>query len=160
MRVFSVAFLILISLSFEVAAYDHGDEGEPETSARTMSDTLRVWQSLGSISGFKYEYQRRQEGVGLAGHNIKEILSENPEALREADTFAKYQVPTFFASLISAALGYGLAIDNEGAIYIGVGGLIVSFIFDQIGYSHLKKSVKIYNEGLNRSYRVALPKKS
>ena len=158
MRVFSVALLILISLSVEVAAYDHGNQSELKISARTMSDTLRVWQSLWSISGFKYEYQGRQEGVGLAGHNIKEILSENLEALREADTFAKYQVPTFFASLISAAaLGYGLAIDNEGAIYIGVGGLIVSFIFDQIGYSHLKKSVRIYNKGLNRSYRVALP---
>jgi len=150
MRALSVALLMLIGFSAEIAASDSKHDLESETYYRHANDTLRVWQSLWAMSGFKYEYHGFEEGVGFAGNNIKEILVVNPEALREANTFAKYQVPTFFTSLASmAAVGYGLAIDNETAIYVGAVGLVVSFVFDQIGYSHLKKSAKIYNEGLD-----------
>jgi len=113
------------------------------------TDTLRVWQSGWAMSGFKYEYHGYENGVGFAGRNIKPILSENPEALREANTFAKYQVPTFFTTLVSAAaLGWGIGTKEETYIYVGIGGIVVSFVFDQIGYSHLKKAVSIFNAGL------------
>jgi len=151
MKVLTVALLMIVSLSTQTVADDRGEERGHETISGTMGDKLRVWQSFWAMSGFKYEYHGFEEGVGFAGNNIKEILVVNPEALREANTFAKYQVPTFFTSLASmVAVGYGLATDNESAIYVGAAGLVVSFIFDQIGYSHLKKSVKIYNKGLNR----------
>jgi len=55
---------------------------------------------------------------------------------------------TFISAIVSAGvLGWGTGSDNHDLVYIGLKGLVVSLVFDQIGYSHLKKGVEIYNEG-------------
>lgn len=149
MRIVVASALILILISLDVRAAEHGYGVEATTGQRTINDTLRVWQSGWALTGFKFEYFGHEDGVGFAGRNIKKILSVNPEALREVNTFAKYQVPTFFTTLVfGGTLGWGIGSKNGRLILIGVGGTVVSFIFDQIGYSHLKKAASIFNEGL------------
>jgi len=66
--------------------------------------------------------------------------------MREGEVFGRYQVPTFVVSLTSAVLiGAGLVRDRDELIYAGLGGFAVSFVIDQIGYSHLKKAARMYN---------------
>jgi len=149
MKLLFAYFIVLILISADVGAVADEDGFSADTSSSAENEALRVWQSGWAISGFKFAYHGYENGVGFGGRNIKRIVSGNPEALREVNTFAKYQVPTFFTTLISAAaLGWGLGTKDERFIYIGAGGIVVSFIFDQIGYSHLKKAVRLYNEGL------------
>lgn len=149
MKIFVASILTLIVFSLNVRAAEHGYETDTAPSQVTSSDTLRVWQNFWALTGFKYAYRGHEEGVSFAGGNIKEIVAANPDALREANTFGKYQAPTFIATLaFAAALGWGIGSKNDTLIVISSGGIVVSFIFDQIGYSHLKKAVSIYNEGL------------
>src|SRR6059036_2493450 len=72
-------------------------------------DTLRVWQSFSSLTGFGYQYREQKGDVGLGGFKIKAIVKNDPSALREARTFGRFEVPTFFTSLASGAvLGAGV----------------------------------------------------
>ena len=149
MRLLVANFILLILISVDTGAVAKEDGFGTDTGSRGTSEALRVWQSGWALSGFKFDYHGYENGVGFGGRNIKRIVSGNPEALREVNTFAKYQVPTFFTTLISAAaLGWGLGTKDERFIYIGAGGIVLSFIFDQIGYSHLKKAARLFNEGL------------
>ena len=148
----TLTMLILLTLT---AAPSHGQQ-----VAAAPADTLRVWQSLWSTTGFKYQHGPRKGDVGLGGYAVKGIVQDDPAALHEAEVFGRYQVPTFFLSLASAvAIGAGLAKDRSELIYAGIGGLAVSFAFDQVGYSHLKKAARTYNASKSSGAAAALSDK-
>jgi hypothetical protein len=137
------AALALALLLGTAAAPSHGQPG-----TAVFSDSLRVWQSPWCTTGFKYQHGAEKGDVGFAGARVKQIVHGNEAALREAEAFARFQVPTFYTSIASAiAIGFGLGNENGELLYVGIGGLAISIAFDQIGYSHLRKSVRIYNAG-------------
>ncbi|MDH3215837.1 MAG: hypothetical protein OEN01_06030 [Candidatus Krumholzibacteria bacterium] len=142
-------FACVILVSFTLVQPCYGDDSavESQSQVATPSDSLRVWQSLFSLTGFKYEYDAHKGDVGMGGSKVKEIVRGNQEAFREVQLFGRFQVPSFFITVISAGVaGWGVGSDNESLIYGGLGGVVVGFIIDQIGYSHLKKGVRVYND--------------
>jgi hypothetical protein len=112
-------------------------------------DTLRVWQSFFSWTGFKYSFGDLEGDVGMGGSKVKSIVGSNPLALGKVETFGRFQVPSFVLSLTSAAvLGWGIGSDDRDLVYVGLGGMLVGLIVDQIGYRYLKSGVRVYNKGL------------
>jgi hypothetical protein len=123
--------------------------GLPHAQQATAAptDSLRVWQSLWATTGFKYQHGLEQGDVGLGASKVKEIVRDNPRALHEVKVFGRFQVPAFFGTIASAAvLGFGLATDKKELTYAGGGVLALSLVIDQVGYPHLKKAARIYNE--------------
>ncbi len=121
----------------------HAQSGEA-----VARDTLRVWQSFWSVTGFQYQYGVEKGDVGMAGSNVKRLLEDDPAALREAKLFGRFQVPTFFGTIASAImLGAGFARDDQDLKVAGVSVLAISLIFDHVGYKHLEKAARLHNRG-------------
>ena len=146
MRLLIVAFtLMLVGSSAARSQTSTATEGWNLVS----TDTLRVYDSLWSWTGFKYKYGDQGGDVGVGAGPVKRIVANNPAAYAEVRKFAYYEVTTFVTSLASAGvLGWGLGSDDDDLVIAGAIGLGVSFIFDRIGYSHLKKGVKLFNAEL------------
>ena len=137
-----VVFAVLLASTLATACY--GQE-----NAAADGDTLRVWQSFFSWTGFKYSLGDSVGDVGMGGSNVKNIVGDNPVALGKVETFGKFQIPSFALTLASAAvLGWGVGTDDRELVYVGIGGLLVGIIVDQIGYRYLKSGVRAYNSGL------------
>jgi len=123
----------------------------PRAEVSAPGDTLRVWQSIFSLTGFKYQYGFLKDDVGMGGGNIRSIVLEDEKALAEVETFGKLQVPSFILTVVAAgATVVGLKADNDGLAYGGLGGMVIAFVIDQIGYGHLKRGVREYNRGKRR----------
>jgi hypothetical protein len=136
-----VALFLLLSI-VAIPSRSHAQE-----RAATAPDTLRVWQSLWSMTGFGYEYGLEKGDVGMSGSNVKKLLAADPTALREVATFGRHQVPSFFGTLAAAVmLGAGLARNDDALTAAGAGVLGISFVIDQIGYRHLKKAARMHNQ--------------
>lgn len=109
-------------------------------------DTLRVWQSLWSTTGFKYQFGKTKDDVGLGGYRVKLVVADNPPALREAKRFANAEVPSFVASLAGAsAISIGVGTGKPGVAWAGLGALLASWVIDQMGYAHLKRAARLFN---------------
>lgn len=146
MRLLIVAFAFILAGS---SAASSQTSTPVEGWSMVFTDTLRVYDSLWSWTGFKYKYGDQGGDVGLGAGPVKRIVANNPAAYAEVRKFAYYEVTTFITTLGSAGvLGWGLGSDDDDLVIAGAIGLGVSFIFDRIGYSHLKKGVKIFNAEL------------
>ena len=145
---FGVALFLLLSIA-AIPSRSHAQAG-----GATASDTLRVWQSFWSTTGFGYQYGPEKGDVGMGGYNVKKLLADDPPALREVETFGRHQVPSFFGTLASAGmLGVGVGRKDDALTAAGAGVLGISLVIDQIGYRHLKRAAQLHN----RSRRQAGP---
>ena len=146
MRQLAIALLLMIPSSSVVWSQTPPPRDGWEM---VLTDTLRVYDSKWSLTGFKYKYGDEGGEVGLGAHPVKRIVAANPQAYAEVRKFAYYEVSTFIVILGSAAvLGWGIGSDDSDLIVGGIVGIVVGSIFDRIGYSHLKKGARIFNAGL------------
>lgn len=109
-------------------------------------DTLRVWQSFWSATGFKYQFGKTKDDAGLGGYRVKLVVADNPAALLEAKRFGRAEAPTFVSSLAAgAAISVGVGANRPGVAWAGLGVLLASYVIDQMGYAHLKKAARLFN---------------
>ena len=162
MRIILIIILVnLLFMPFDSLAIAQESPADTLKKDEKSVDSLRVWRSF--FSGSKYSY-RGEEGKVWSGGPVKSIVENVPFAVQKVETFEKYQVQsTFLGFLSGSVIGYGLGIkifgkgilggDKDTAntlILVGIGGLLISSMIDLIGYSHLKKGVKIFNESQTR----------
>ena len=139
--------VLLIFVRYPQLSYSQIKLSNKNQISQSCPDTLRVWQSFFSLTGFKYQYGNKKISINWDGNNIKQIVEKNPFAYKEVKTFGNYQKSTFISTILSLIIiQVGIEKKEENLLYIGSGCLVTSFVFDQIGYWHLKKGVTLFNK--------------
>ena len=142
-------FIILWDTKIEAKNLLAADEKKSE-----YSDSLKVWSNFFSMTGYKYSYLGQKGDVGWGGSKVKVIVGDVPEALKEVNRFGTYHKTSMVLSAVSGfALGWGLGAaiagkNDDARPFLIAGGAIfaVALPLDIIGYKHLKKGVKKFNE--------------
>lgn len=153
-RVFStiiifLGFLISATTKIEAKNLLAADEKKSD-----YSDSLKVWSNFFSMTGYKYSYLGKKGDVGWGGSKVKVIVGDVPEALKEVNRFGTYHKTSIILYAVSGfVLGWGLGAaiagkNDDARPFLIAGGAVfaVAVPLDIIGYKHLKKGVKKFNE--------------
>jgi len=125
----------------------------PDADKSEYSDSLRVWSSPFSMTGYKYSYLGKKEDVGWGGSKVKRIVQDDPEALKAVNRFGTFHKTSIILYAVSGfTLGWGLGAviagkeeDAKPFLIAGGAGFVVAVPLDIIGYKHLKRGVKRFN---------------
>lgn len=153
-RIFLAIFMVFVFMILSDTKIEAKNLLLEDKNKSEYSDSLKVWSNFFSMTGYKYSYLGQKGDVGWGGSKVKVIVQDVPEALKEVNSFGTYHKSSIILYAVSGfALGWGLgaaiAGKNDDArpfLIAGGAGFAVAVPLDVIGYKHLKKGVRKFND--------------
>lgn len=153
-RTFLAIFMVFVFMILSDTKIEAKNLLLADKNKSDYSDSLKVWSNFFSMTGYKYSYLGQKGDVGWGGSKVKVIVQDVPEARKEVNRFGTYHKSSIILYIVSGvALGWGLGAQLAGKdddarpfLIAGAAGFAVAVPLDIIGYKHLKKGVKKFNE--------------